>query len=177
MTRPAAATQQIGVPMQPASINSDDSDTPLPLDNTWETTPIFWHSANVSGPIDSRALDFLTTHKPAMITLEKSTMLNYLPLNSSGEKKVLLQSGWIKQAFAKKGLAPPAVLFYTNLAQCVGTWRRPKATMTCTPGSGPFVSARLRRQVLHGRQASRLRRDQQLHHAVEDLRPLAAVRW
>ena len=57
------------------------------------TVPIFWHSANVSGPLNSDALSFIADHPFTFVTLEKSTMLNYsLPNSSGGEAKVIKQA-------------------------------------------------------------------------------------
>ena len=94
----------------------------IPPNNTWETTPVFFHSANTSGPFSPAALDYIAQHPFAMITLEKSTMLHYPPLNSSGEAKVIQQARWIKQRAPSK-----AVLFYTcsmgwNLAPDEGNY-------------------------------------------------------
>ena len=69
----------------------------VPPNNTWATVPIFWHSANQSGPLNSMALDFIASHPFAIVTLEKSSMLHYPPLNSSGEAKVIQQAKWIKE--------------------------------------------------------------------------------
>lgn len=123
----AAASSDNLLPAQAQATPPPSIGGRIPKNNTWETTPIFWHSANASGPLDAHALDFLTTHRPAMITLEKSSMLNYPPLNSSGERKVLRQAGWINDAFAAKGLVAPPVLFYTcsmgwNLAPSEGNY-------------------------------------------------------
>jgi hypothetical protein len=59
----------------------------VPPNNTWGTVPIFWHSANQSGPLNTRALDFIAGHPFAMVTLEKSSMLHYPPLNSRARGK------------------------------------------------------------------------------------------
>lgn len=94
----------------------------VPSNNTWDTTPVFFHSANKSGPFSASTLDYIAEHPFAMVTLEKSTMLNYPPLNSSGEAKVIQQARWIKQRAPSR-----AVLFYAcsmgwNLAPDEGNY-------------------------------------------------------
>jgi hypothetical protein len=76
----------------------------VPPNNTWETVPIFWHSANKSGPLNPATLDFIAEHPFAMVTLEKNTMLEYPPLNSSGEAKLIQQAKWIKQRAPDKAV-------------------------------------------------------------------------
>ena len=76
----------------------------VPPNNTWGTVPIFWHSANQSGPLNAQALDFIAEHPFALVTLEKSSMLHYPPLHSSGEAKVIQQAKWIKQRAPDKAI-------------------------------------------------------------------------
>jgi len=69
-----------------------------PSNSSFSTVPVFWHSANESGPLSPTALSFVAEHSFAILTLEKSSMLHYPPLsNISGEQRVIQQAKWIKQ--------------------------------------------------------------------------------
>jgi hypothetical protein len=69
-----------------------------PSNSSFSTVPVFWHSANESGPLSPAALSFVAHHPFAILTLEKSSMLHYPPLsNISGEQRVIQQAKWIKQ--------------------------------------------------------------------------------
>ena len=79
-------------------------------------------------------LDFIASQPFAMVTLEKSTMLHYPPLNGSGEAKVIQQAKWIKQRAPDK-----AVMFCERallagcLAACLLVHRSRQGIIADTP--------------------------------------------
>jgi len=77
---------------------------------SWNTLPIYWHSANITGPLSDSELNFLTQHSFPLITIEKYQALNYQPNGTSAENKIVNAAKQIKNMLGNK----TRVIFYLN---------------------------------------------------------------